>query len=410
MAMRHDETNCPLSRRSFLAGSGALFAWSFMPYVASAAGSRDARFLTIILRGGLDGLSAVPAVGDPDYARLRRDLAMQASGPNAVIPLDSTFALHPRMTNLHRLYGKQEAIIVHAVATPYRERSHFDGQDVLETGLARPGGRDGWLNRALAELPRGQRLRSPKGIGIGPTTPLILQGGADVTSWSPPTFQQASEETVRRLQALYTARDPALDRALREGIAIGRTAAQQGMGRATPGGDAEKVFVEQATAAAKFMALDDGPRVAAMSFDGWDTHADQGPQSGRLARLLGALDATFGALERGLGPVWKQTVVAVVTEFGRTAHENGSIGTDHGTATVAFLLGGAVAGGRIVADWPGLADEKLFEKRDLAPTTDLRAVFKGVLADHLGVSARALSERVFPGTEQVAAVKGLIRS
>ncbi len=169
------------------------------------------------------------------------------------------------------------------------------------------------------------------------------------------------------------------------------------------------MFIDQAAAAAKFMALDDGPRVAAMSFEGWDTHADQGPQSGRLARLLGALDGALGALEKGLGPVWKDTVVAVVTEFGRTARENGSIGTDHGTATVAFLVGGAVAGGRIVADWPGLADEKLFEQRDLAATTDLRAVLKGVLGDHLGIGASALGARIFPGTEQLAAVGGLVR-
>lgn len=407
--MSDDAIDCPLSRRSVLTGSGALFAWSFMPFVASAAGSRDARFLTIILRGGLDGLSAVPPIGDPDYARQRRDLAASMSGPDAVIPIDALFALHPRMANLNRLYARREAIIVHATATPYRDRSHFDGQDVLETGLPKPGGHDGWLNRALMELPRGAALRPPRGLAISPTTPLILQGKAEITSWSPQTFPQASEETVRRLAELYAARDPALERALREGVDIGRTAMQQGVNRAVPGGSPEKVFIDQAAAAAKFMALDDGPRVAAMSFEGWDTHADQGPQSGRLARLLGALDGALGALEKGLGLVWKDTVVAVVTEFGRTARENGSIGTDHGTATVAFLVGGAVVGGRIVADWPGLADEKLFEQRDLAATTDLRAVLKGVLGDHLGISAAALGARIFPGTEQLAAIRGLVR-
>lgn len=408
--MSDDAISCPLSRRSVLAGSGALFAWSFMPFVASAAGSRDPRFLTIILRGGLDGLSAVPPIGDPDYVRQRRDLAASLTGPDAVIAIDAMFALHPRMTNLNRLYGKKEAIVVHATTTPYRDRSHFDGQDVLETGLPKPGGHDGWLNRALVELPRGVSIRPPKGLAISPTTPLILQGKAEITSWSPQTFPQASEETVRRLQELYAARDPALERALREGVDIGRTAAQQGMAKGPLGGAPEKVFIDQAAAAAKFMALDDGPRVAAMSFEGWDTHADQGPQSGRLARLLGALDGALGALEKGLGPVWKDTVVAVVTEFGRTARENGSIGTDHGTGTVAFLVGGAVAGGRIVADWPGLADAKLFEGRDLAPTTDLRAVLKGVLGDHLGLGAAALGQRIFPGTEQVAAIQGLVRT
>jgi uncharacterized protein (DUF1501 family) len=401
--------DCPLSRRSFLAGTGALFAWSFMPAFASAAQGRDPRFLTIILRGGLDGLSAVPAVGDPDYVRLRRDLAMPTDGPNAVLPLDGFFALNARMTHLHRLYRNGQALILHAAATPYRERSHFDGQDVLETGLDRPGGRDGWLNRALAALPRGERLPKPRGLAIGATVPLILQGSESITSWSPQVFPPASEETVRRLLALYEARDPVLARALAEGVDIGRTAARQGLAGLGRAATPEGFFADQAMAAARLMSLEDGPRVAAMSFDGWDTHADQGPQEGRLARLLAGLDAAIGALEQGLAPVWPQTVVAIVTEFGRTARGNGTDGTDHGTATVAFLVGGAVAGGRVVADWPGLTEARLYQNRDLAPTMDLRAALKGVLADHLGLSARTLSERVFPGSAGAAPIGGLLR-
>lgn len=404
-----DAATCPLSRRSVLAGSGALFAWSFMPRFARAGG-RDPRFLTIILRGGLDGLSAVPALGDPNYARLRGRLAMSTEGPNGAKQLDGTFALNARMEHLHRLYWKREATILHAVATPYRDRSHFDGQDVLETGLPRAGGREGWLNRTLAALPAGERVKPPA-LAIGTTTPLILQGPADITSWSPRAFPRASEETMRRLLALYEARDPALARTLSAALDIDRTATAGGLNAARPGNqDPARVFAEQAAAAARFMALDDGPRLAAMSFDGWDTHADQGPADGRLARLLAGLDAAIGALEQGLAPVWRETVVAIVTEFGRTARENGTDGTDHGTATVAFLVGGALQGGLVVANWPGLAEANLFENRDLAPTLDLRAVMKGVLADHLGLSARVLAERIFPGTADLAPVRDLLRA
>jgi uncharacterized protein (DUF1501 family) len=333
---------CPLARRSFLAGSGALFAWAFMPRVASAAGARDPRFLTIVLRGGLDGLSAVPAIGDPDHVRLRRELDLDAS---AVLPLDGFFALNRSMGHLHRLWLRREATIVHAVATPYRERSHFDGQDVLETGLDRAGGREGWLARALATLPRGERTRPRTGLAVGPATPLILRGNAEIVSWSPQAFPSPGEDTARRLLALYEARDPALAAALAAGMETGRVAQREGVAGFARSGGPDRVFAEQARAAARFMALEDGPRVAAMSFDGWDTHADQGPRNGRLARLLGALDGAVGALADELGPVWNETVVAIVTEFGRTARQNGTEGTDHGTGTIALLVGGAVAGG-----------------------------------------------------------------
>lgn len=396
------------SRRGLLGGSTALFAWAFMPHVASAAGARDPRFLTIVLRGGLDGLAAVPPVGDPDYQRLRRSTLLSPNGDHAALKLDGTFALNPSMPNLYRLYQKKEAAIVHAVATPYRERSHFDGQDVLETGLDHTGGHDGWLNRAVAIVPKGERTRKPVGLAIGATTPLILQGSAEITSWAPQSFQTTSDDTVRRLLEVYDARDPVLARALRGGAEVDKFAMDQGLNRLGRNGDPVKLFSDQAAAAARFMSMPDGPRLAAMSFDGWDTHADEGPSTGRLARLLGALDGAIATLETSLGPVWKDTVVAIVTEFGRTAHENGTDGTDHGTATVAFLLGGAVRGGRVVADWPGLADAKLYEKRDVAPTTDLRAVLKSVLAEHVGLDRKVLTETVFPGSGRVAQIDGLV--
>ena len=401
-----------LSRRSVLLGSGALFAWSFMPKLASAStSSRDPRLLTIILRGGLDGLSAVPPVGDPGYVALRGNLAMATEGTNAAIPLDRTFALNAAMPNLLRLYRAGQATIVHAAASPYRERSHFDGQDVLETGLAGTGGRDGWMARALSALPRGANVAPPKGLSIGLTTPLVMRGNAEVTTWAPQVFPYASDDTIRRLLSVYDARYPALARALRAGVETEAiTKAMGDTGRNAGVGDATRAFPDQAAAAARFMAMPNGPRLGTMSFDGWDTHAQQGPRDGRLARLLGGLDLALAAFERGMGEAWRETVILVVTEFGRTARENGTDGTDHGTATTAFLVGGAVRGGRVLADWPGLAPNQLHENRDLRPTTDLRALIKGVLADHLGMPAPILDRVVFPGSDGARPVRDLLRA
>ncbi len=401
-----------LSRRSVLLGSGALFAWSFMPKLASASTStRDPRLLVIVLRGGLDGLSAVPPVGDPAYAALRGGLAMSTSGPGAAVPLDGIFALNAAMPEFLRLYRAGQASVIQAAASPYRERSHFDGQDVLESGIPSTGGRDGWMARALGALPKGAAVAPVKGLSIGLTTPLIMRGPAEITTWAPQTFPYANDDTIRRLMSLYEARDPALARALRGGVeteAVSKTMGETGRNAGV--GDPVRAFPDQAAAAARFMAMPNGPRLGTMSFDGWDTHAQQGPRDGRLARLLGALDSALAAFERGMGPAWKDTVVAVITEFGRTARENGTDGTDHGTATTAFLAGGALNGGKVISDWPGLAPNQLYQNRDLAPTTDLRAVLKGVLADHIGMPESILSRVVFPGSETVKPMKDLLRA
>jgi uncharacterized protein (DUF1501 family) len=406
------------SRRELMLASGVLFAWAYMPRVARAEG-RDPRLLTIILRGGLDGLAAVAPVGDPDWVRLRGDKALTLSGPKPALPLDSFFALNPAMANLHRLYQAGHATIVHATATSYRERSHFDGQDVLESGLARPGMNDtGWLNRALATLEPAGRT-SPKGheaFAVGPVTPLVVRGPAPVLSWTPPRLPPATDDTIMRLLDLYRHTDPALARVLEERIGLAAIARAGGMDKAAkptpPGaGVAARVrsfFAESAGTAAKFMARADGPRVGALAFDGWDTHADEGAANGRLAVLLGSLDGALAAIETEMGASWRETVVVVVTEFGRTARINGTEGTDHGTATVALLAGGALKGGRVIADWPGLADANLHEKRDLKPTTDLRAVLKGVLKDHLRLTDSVLAARVFPESLAVEPMAGLM--
>jgi uncharacterized protein (DUF1501 family) len=178
--------------------------------------------------------------------------------------------------------------------------------------------------------------------------------------------------------------------------------------RPEPGASVRAYFAESAGTAARFLARPDGPRVGALAFDGWDTHAAEGATNGRLAVLLGALDGAIAAIESEMKEAWRETVVAVVTEFGRTARINGTDGTDHGTATVAILVGGALKGGRVVADWPGLRDADLHDKRDLKPTTDLRAVLKGLLRDHVRVDEAVLASRVFPDSMAVKPMAGLL--
>jgi uncharacterized protein (DUF1501 family) len=401
------------SRRELLLASGVLFAWAHMPKVALAEG-RDPRLLTIILRGALDGLATVAPVGDPNWVALRGEKGLSLDGAPPALPLDNFFALNPAMPNLHAMYEAKQALIVHAVATPYRERSHFDGQDVLESGLTAPGSADtGWLNRALVALEPGGRVTQAKqAFAVGPVTPLVIRGPAPIISWSPSRVAPAGQDTVMRLLDLYRHTDPVLARALEERVALAAIAGGVQIEQEKPGkgprAAVRTYFVEAAGAAAKFMSRDDGPRVGALAFDGWDTHADEGTTNGRLATLLGALDGALGAIQSGMGDAWRETVVIVATEFGRTAKINGTDGTDHGTATVALLTGGAVKGGRVVADWPGVSDGSLYEGRDLKPTIDLRAVLKGVLRDHLRADERRLASNVFPGSESLRGLPGLV--
>ncbi|MEO1264382.1 MAG: DUF1501 domain-containing protein, partial [Pseudomonadota bacterium] len=382
-----------LTRRRVLqvaAGSAALSFWPYVPAVAKSAG-RDPRLLVVVLRGGLDGLSVAVPVGDPDYRRLRRELALPKSGEGAGFALDGTFALHPSMAFLRKLYEQKQATVLHAVASPYRGRSHFDGQDVLESGLGGVGAvKDGWLNRALTKLPDAGRVTPQKGLSIGAVTPLIMRGPADVVTWTPPAYRHIDIDpaTVERLQDLYAQTDPELGQALADGVELDRVAGpgsgaamasgdqmmsepsmmgmQDAAARPAPkkrGGRRYASFIDTAARAAKFLSSADGPRVGVLSYSGWDTHFNEGVLNGQLANKLGGLDAAIKALHDGLGPAWEQSVILFVTEFGRTAETNGTRGTDHGTATMALMTGGAVRGGRVIADWPGLSERSLYEGR-----------------------------------------------
>src|SRR5579863_922128 len=281
------------TRRELLLASGTLFAWAHLPKLAYAEG-RDPRFLAIILRGALDGLAAVAPVGDPDWVALRGDNALTPESKTPALKLDDFFALNPAMPNLHRMFQANEAIVVHASATPYRERSHFDGQDLLESGLPQPGPSDsGWLNRALSALKTGGRV-DPKGgrvFAVGPVTPLIARGPAPVLSWSPQRIMPASDDTVARLLDLYRRSDAKLASVLEDNSKL--TAIEQsgdmGMGQ-KPGGpgpaQVRAYFSDAAGNAAEFLAQPDGPRVGALALDGWDTHFNEGIAHGRLAELL----------------------------------------------------------------------------------------------------------------------------
>jgi uncharacterized protein (DUF1501 family) len=410
---------CRLSRRQLLFASGVLFTWAHMPKLAQAEG-RDPRLLVIVLRGALDGLSAVAPAGDPNWIKLRDQAASTLGVSVPGLKLDDFFVLNPAMTNFHRLYGAGQAAVVHAVATPYRERSHFDGQDVLESGSAGAGAvHTGWLNRALGVLEPGAAVntRRPSAFAAGPVAPLIVRGPAPVLSWTPPDVPSIGDDTEGRILELYRHTDPILAKAMEEHVQLMATkgAMEPGampdyLGRLRGPAQLRDYFERSARTAATFMSAPDGPRVGALMFDGWDTHAGQGSLSGRLANLLGALDGAIAAAESGMQAAWNDSVVVVVTEFGRTARINGTEGTDHGTATVALLAGGAVKGGRVIADWPGLRDADLYENRDLKPTIDLRGILKGVLADHLRVDRAALDNTVFPESRSAKPWEGLVRS
>jgi uncharacterized protein (DUF1501 family) len=398
------------TRRAVLTGVGAAFGAAYLVLPASAAGARDPRLIVIILRGALDGLSAVPPTGDPDYTLLHGALAFASSGERAGLLLDGFFAAHPAMPVFARMFTEKRAAAVHAVATNYRDRSHFDGQDVLESGYPAPGKTDsGWLNRAVAALPAG---RVKRGLGVGTTAPLVIRGPAPVLGWAPQDLPSASDDLAARVLDLYAHRDPALAAALRSGLATEKMATRDGMAddmKKPRGGMDQPAGMRQAAAgAARLLAAPEGPRVAALAFDGFDTHQNEGTAQGVLATRLSGLDGALEEFEKGLGEGWKDTIVVAVTEFGRTALVNGTNGTDHGTGTVAFLAGGALAGGRVIADWPGLGQERLYQGRDLFPTMDLRAILKGILADQFGVTRTALGEKIFPDSGAVAPMSGLV--
>jgi uncharacterized protein (DUF1501 family) len=396
-------------RRRFLLGTGALAAAAALPKVLFAHTGGTSRLVVVILRGALDGLAAVPPYGDPDYVNLRRELAIAAPGAaDGALPLDNTFGLHPSLAFLHERYVGGELLVLNAVASPYRERSHFDGQNVLENGLAKPvGSADGWLNRALAALPGPPGPHTDRAVAISQNVPLILRGYAPVISKSPQVTPDVDEDLLARLADLYS-KDEWFSARLSEAVQTEKMSDSAGSAPSVrPAADR---IGATARMAAGLMRSEGGPEVAVIEAGGWDTHANQGGAKGVLALRLAGLDTALRTLAAELGSLWAQTAVLVITEFGRTAAVNGTRGTDHGTGGCAFLLGGAVRGGRVISDWPGLRSGALLDNRDLRPTLDLRSVFKTVLDEHMRINANTLGTRVFPDSSGARPLQGLIRA
>lgn len=408
--MRQPHT--PIGRRSFLLSTGALAASALIPNALFAHTGGSSRLVVVILRGALDGLAAVPPYADPDYASLHRELAIAAPGAaDGALALDNTFGLHPSLAFMHERYVAGELIVFHAVASPYRDRSHFDGQNVLENGLTKPiGTADGWLNRAIAALPRGNGRSQERAVAISQNVPLILRGEAAVMSKSPQNTPDVDDDLLMRLADLYS-KDEWFSARLSEAVQTDKMADDAGgLVMAQNGAAASDRVSAVARMAATLMRSEGGPEVAVIEAGGWDTHANQGGAKGALAQRLAGLDKALRTLADELGPLWPQTAVLVVTEFGRTAAMNGTRGTDHGTGGCAFLAGGAVRGGRVIADWPGLNRAGLLDSRDLRPTLDLRSVFKTVLDEHMLVDADTLAKRVFPDSRGARPLKGLVRA
>jgi uncharacterized protein (DUF1501 family) len=371
-----------MDRRGFLKGLGtaacsaAAHPWLTSVSLAEGAGFGENRLVVVILRGAMDGLDVVQPRGDAAYAALRPGL----SGAPA-LELDGFFHLHSGLSGLMPLWQAGALGFVHATSTPYRDkRSHFDGQDLLEAGTDVLG-RDGWLNRLMQVVPG---ARAETAYAVGREGMLILTGKADTRSWAPE--QKLVLSAQGRLLLDHVAHDDDLFRdVVSEALAL-----TEGQGAGNTAGDEVDGLVDFAAA-----RLREETRVATFSLTGWDTHKGQ---TKAMRRPLERLQRVILRLQSELGDqVWGRTVVLAMTEFGRTAAENGSGGTDHGTGGVMLAAGGALRGGRVYGDWPGLAEAALYQRRDLMPTSDLRAWAAHAMRGLYGVDRAALENTVFPG-------------
>ncbi len=407
--MRTADINLNPSRRRFLAGLGATAMLTLYPRFASAAALADNRLLVVLLRGAMDGLHLLPPIADPGYARARGAITVADA-----LKLDGSFGLHPKLSFAHSLYAQKQLLPVLAVAPPYRQRSHFDAQDCLENGTDRPGGaRDGWIGRCIGAM--SATRTNAAGVAIAQVMPLAMRGTSQSEIWSPPLPRAFDNEMLRQLQPLYAA-DSQLAAVFADAMQADEVMLSEGMlneGMLNEGmagnprrGQGNRFGLPQAmAAAAKLMHGQNGMRIAFVEDTGWDTHRGQ---IAALDRKFGELDAGLRAVRDGLATDWNNTVVVVVTEFGRTVAVNGSAGTDHGVGGNALLAGGAVRGGRIAGDWPGLGAGQLLDGRDLRPTTDMRALFKGVLAAHLRTPEAALERTIFPISAAIRPMSGLV--
>ncbi|MBH9552033.1 DUF1501 domain-containing protein [Inhella gelatinilytica] len=412
-----------LTRRDWL-GAGFAACSLGAGFAPARAGTASPRWVVVLLRGAVDGLSVCAPYGDPHYAADRPSIALPAPGQDqGLIDLDGRFGLHPALAPLAPLWAQGELGFVHACGAPTSSRSHFEAQDELEAGT--PGVKTtatGWMARLMGDAGR------VRAVYTAPARPKLLTGGAGAVAALPgprPASQPAAgnprAQTLREGLDLLYAQDPRYAQAwaeARQGREQVNAALEAGMGgmnamaaemqAADRGAPGAGTFPATARRLAQVMRADASVQFAVAELGGWDTHARQGAAQGALAGRLGALAEGLAVLARELGPLWRDTVVTVVSEFGRTVRENGTGGTDHGHGNALWLLGGAVQGGRVGGEWPGLEPSARFEGRDLAITTDYRAVMAGVAARHLGLADARLTA-LFPGYRgpvQTAWVRG----
>ena len=383
-----------LRRRSFLTSAVAgMAASAFAPRMAFAAAPTEQRFVFVIQRGAADGLHIVPPLGDPGYAGLRGALADSLAGAKR---LDPMFGLHPALVRVGQMFDGKQAMAVHAVASAYRDRSHFDGQNILETGgTAAYAEKVGWMNRLAGALP-GQ---AGNALALAPEVPTALRGPVAVSSYAPSALPQPQGDLFNRVSSLY-AGDPQLAGLWQSALATRALAGQAGATTGPNGGGGGGAQIGKL--AASLLAPADGARLMMIETTGWDTHT---AQPARLNGQLKNLDAMIGALVDGLGSQWANTIVVVATEFGRTAAVNGTQGTDHGTGSAALILGGGLrGGGKVHADWPGLGAGALYENRDLKPTMAMEALIAGMLAQHYAMEPARLIRAVYPDQPSLRAV------
>ncbi|MCP5088282.1 MAG: DUF1501 domain-containing protein [Rhodobacteraceae bacterium] len=393
------------SRRRFLAKTLAIgcsaAASPLVTPVTFASVNSDKRLVVIVLRGGMDGLDVVAPVGDPLLAQYRPNV-----GAASHSDLDGFFALHPKLSGLMPMWQSGELAFVHAVSTPYRnKRSHFDGQDILEAGVAEINSDihdSGWINRMLAQMPGAGKETA---FSVGRESMLLLRGDLPMTSWSPEGRIDLSPQAQLMLDVIYQ-KDPlfaeagsvALTLAAQLNLDIEVSDDDQVMMRQIMKNMQAANRFQRATSLAAFAAnrLREDTRIAAFSIGGWDTHRKQ---TSSIKKALGQLQAALTTLKSELGQTWEKTAVVCMTEFGRTVRENGSAGTDHGTGGAMVLAGGLIRGRRVYGDWPGLRDDQLFKNRDLMPTSDVRRYTAWMIRDLYGISASELEAAVFPGLD-----------
>lgn len=397
------------TKRDFLKGlcgcAGLAMAGTLYPGLAMANARTDKRFVVVILRGGMDGMAALAPYGDKNYKSIRGELALD---PEALLRVDPFFGLHPSLSAFAQMYKDGDMIAIPATATSYRERSHFDAQNILELGSTVPYGlKSGWMNRLVGAID-GQD--DNLGLAMGQTLPATLRGDYQVSSWAPSNMKDSADDYLSLVEKVY-AQDALFSKNLDKALDLQMKTMDvldENMNKAARKSRSPQAFLTMAKLAGKWLSDANGPRIATLELGGWDTHVQQGTEGGRMATNLKLFARGIESLKQELGPAWSKTVILAMTEFGRTARPNGNRGTDHGTASTTFLFGGALKGGRVVHQWPSLAEDDLYQNRDLRPTIDVRAIVKGVLADHFGISVAALNQKIYPNSHGVSPLQGLL--